>query len=140
MAQQHNKLLPCKSDGICMICNHKPLESEIVSCRTCATPWHIPCLPLRPLKIFDWNCTDCSQPVDVNHVADASAPPITCGLVSTIYANENDTSLTGEERAKKSHEDYDGSPKPPFENNNKYNDLYGIFYNTMRAQFLHEVF
>ncbi|KAI5396478.1 hypothetical protein KIW84_062622 [Lathyrus oleraceus] len=123
MAQQHNNLLPCKSDGICMICNHRPLESEIVCCRTCATPWHVPCLPLRPLKIFDWNCTDCSQPVDVNHVADASAPPITCSLVSTIYANENDTSLTGEERAKKSHEVYDRSPKPPFENNNKYNDL-----------------
>ncbi|KAI5396462.1 hypothetical protein KIW84_062615 [Lathyrus oleraceus] len=135
MAQQHNKLLPCKSDGICMIYNHKPLESEIVSCRTCATPWHVPCLPFHPLKIFDWNCTACSQPVDVNHVADASAPPITCSLVSTIYANENDTSLTGEERSKKSHEVYDRSPKPPFENNNKYNDLYGIFYSKLNCTF-----
>ncbi|CAL5207588.1 unnamed protein product [Lathyrus oleraceus] len=118
-----------------MICNHKPLESEIVSCKTCATPWLVPCLPLRPLKIFDWNYTDCSQPVDVNHVVDASAPPITCSLVSTIYANENGTSLTGEERAKKSHEVYDGSPKPPFENNKKYNDLYGIFYSKLNCTF-----
>lgn len=109
-----------------MICNHKSLESEIVSCRTCATPWHVPCLRLRPLKIINWKCTDCSQPVDANHVADAPTPPITCSIVSTIIVNENVTSLTGEEMAKKSHEVYDGPSKPPFENNNKCNDLCDI--------------
>ncbi|WJX54214.1 RING-type E3 ubiquitin transferase [Trifolium repens] len=65
------QFLPCDSEGVCMVCKNKPLETETLVCRTCATPWHVPCLPLLPTTILDWECSDCSQPVDnINHVAD----------------------------------------------------------------------
>ncbi|XP_058771298.1 E3 ubiquitin-protein ligase ORTHRUS 2-like isoform X1 [Vicia villosa] len=127
MAQQRNKQLPCDSVGVCMICNQTPLEIDILHCRTCATPWHVPCLPLLPLTIFDWICIDCSQPVDNNHVADAPATPIARGLVSTIHAIENDTSLTSEEKAKKRQVLIGGSSKQPIENNNKSNEVFDVF-------------
>ncbi|KAL5067466.1 hypothetical protein RYX36_018353 [Vicia faba] len=134
MAQQPNKQLPCDSDGVCMICNKPPLEIEILHCTTCATPWHVPCLPLLPLKIFDWICIDCSQPVDNNPFTDAPTSPIACGLGSTTHAIENDTSLTGEV-ARKHHKLIGGSSKPPIENNNNCNEVFDVFNSRLNCTF-----
>ncbi|GAU48818.1 hypothetical protein TSUD_99900 [Trifolium subterraneum] len=100
------QFLPCDSEGICMVCKHKPLETETLVCRTCVTPWHVPCLPLVPTTILDWECSDCSQTIDNsnNGVGDVPAPPIAGDLVSAIRAIENDTSLTDQEKAKKRQE------------------------------------
>lgn len=104
---QPNKQLPCDSDGFCMLCKSKPLETETLHCRTCVTPWHVPCLPLVPTTLLDWECPDCSQLVD------APAPSIAGELVSAIRAIENDPSLTDEDKAKKRQELVGGSSSNP---------------------------
>ncbi|KAK2385395.1 Zinc finger (C3HC4-type RING finger) family protein [Trifolium repens] len=129
--------LPCDSEGVCMICKQKPLETETLVCRTCATPWHVPCLPLLPTTILDWECSDCSQPVhNINHVADVPAPPIAGDLVSTIRAIENDNSLTDEEKAKKRQQLVGGSAKSTTETTNRRsNGLRDLFDGSVNCSF-----
>ncbi|XP_045822619.1 E3 ubiquitin-protein ligase ORTHRUS 2-like [Trifolium pratense] len=133
--------LPCDPDGICMVCKQKPLETETLVCRTCVTPWHVPCLPIVPTTILDWECSDCSQPLDnINHVSDLPAPPIAGDLVSSIRAIENDTSLTDEQKAKKRQQLVGGSSKSTAEttnrrSNNNNNDLHDLFDDTVNCSF-----
>ncbi|XP_045822617.1 E3 ubiquitin-protein ligase ORTHRUS 2-like [Trifolium pratense] len=131
------QLLPCDSEGVCMVCKQKPLETETLVCRTCITPWHVPCLPIVPTTILDWECSDCSQPVDINHVADVPTPPIAGDLVSAIRAIENDTSLTDEEKAKKRQELVGGSSKTAAEPNSRScnNGLPDLFDGSVNCSF-----
>ncbi|GAU11725.1 hypothetical protein TSUD_74760 [Trifolium subterraneum] len=129
--------LPCDPEGICMVCKQKPLETETLVCRTCVTPWHVPCLPLVRTTILDWECSDCSQPVDnINHVADVPAPPIAGDLVSAIRAIENDNSLTDEQKAKKRQELVGGSSKSTTETiNRRSNGLLDLFDGSVNCSF-----
>jgi E3 ubiquitin-protein ligase UHRF1 len=131
------QFLPCDSEGVCMVCKNKPLETETLVCRTCATPWHVPCLPLLPTTILDWECSDCSQPVhNINHVADVPAPPIAGDLVSAIRAIENDNSLTDEEKAKKRQQLVGGSAKSTTETTNRRsNGLRDLFDGSVNCSF-----
>ncbi|PNX57213.1 E3 ubiquitin-protein ligase orthrus 2-like protein, partial [Trifolium pratense] len=111
--------LPCDADVICMVCKNKPPETETLNCRTCASLWHVPCLPEVPTTILDWECPDCSTPlVNDNTFADAvsapasaTAPSVAGDLISAIRATENDASLTDVEKAKKCQELFGGSSK-----------------------------
>ena len=65
--------LPCEGEGICMACKNRPTAEESLTCKTCATPWHVTCLSVRPSSLADtlqWNCPDCSllsaNPVSVS--------------------------------------------------------------------------
>ncbi|XP_058732247.1 E3 ubiquitin-protein ligase ORTHRUS 2-like [Vicia villosa] len=115
---------PCDSNGVCMVCKQKPLETETLHCITCVTPWHFTCLPLAPTTIVDWECPDCSQP---NLAADSLAPSIAGDLVSSIRAIENDPSLTDEEKAKKRQELVGGSSTESETINRGCNDSIDIF-------------
>ncbi|XP_024629209.1 E3 ubiquitin-protein ligase ORTHRUS 2 isoform X2 [Medicago truncatula] len=126
------KQLPCDADGVCMACKTKPLETETLHCRTCATPWHVPCLPLIPTSILDWECSDCSQPV----AGDSAAPSVAGDLVSAIRAIENDVSLTDDEKAKKRQELVGGTSNSPAETNNRRsNGLLDIFDGSLNCSF-----
>lgn len=54
------QLLPCDSNGECMVCKKATWEKETLTCNTCATPWHLPCLG-TPIAAHtsDWECPDC---------------------------------------------------------------------------------
>ncbi|GER55337.1 zinc finger C3HC4-type RING finger family protein [Striga asiatica] len=90
--------LPCDGDGVCMICGAK---GETLSCKTCATPWHIICLAASPETLAEaaqWNCPDCSG------AATESAVHGGGGLVDRIREIESDDSLTDREKALKRQE------------------------------------
>ncbi|XP_074353184.1 E3 ubiquitin-protein ligase ORTHRUS 2-like isoform X2 [Apium graveolens] len=54
------QLLPCDSNGECMVCKKATWEEEILTCNTCATPWHLPCLGnSMPAHTSYWECPDC---------------------------------------------------------------------------------
>ncbi|KAJ1383868.1 Zinc finger, RING-type [Sesbania bispinosa] len=130
---QSNKQLPCDADGLCMLCKLKPSPSETLTCRTCITPWHAPCLPIPPSSLLDWDCPDCSHP-ETDHVA---APAPSAGdLVSAIRAIQSDTSLTEKEKAKKRQELVGGSTKPPAETSNTVkNGLLDILDGSLNCSF-----
>lgn len=98
--------LPCDGDGVCMVCKQKPAEGEILTCKTCVTPWHVACLATRPLTLADtahWDCPDCSDLSGAG--AGAAMPPASGGgLVEKIRAIESDASLTDREKAKRRQE------------------------------------
>ncbi|KAI3467813.1 hypothetical protein Pfo_024476 [Paulownia fortunei] len=99
----HVRDLPCDGDGVCMVCKHKAAEGETLTCKTCATPWHVTCLttPLKTLAdAAQWDCPDCSDP------SGAVVKPAACGggLVEKIRAIESDASLTDREKAKQRQE------------------------------------
>ncbi|KAL2972618.1 hypothetical protein AAZX31_14G003700 [Glycine max] len=100
--------LPCDSDGVCMLCKLKPSPSQTLSCGTCATPWHLPCLPSPPLSLSDshWDCPDCSDTFCHHPVAP------TAHLVSAIHAIQADTSLTDQQKAIKRQQLLAGSAHP----------------------------
>ncbi|KAL4298460.1 hypothetical protein S245_057817 [Arachis hypogaea] len=112
----HSKALPCDSDGACMLCKQKPPPHECLTCRTCHTPWHQPCLPAGTgpptmAEVSTWECPDCADPAPVQ----ASAPAVagnSDSLVAAIRAIQGDTSLTDEEKAKKRQELVSRSSKP----------------------------
>lgn len=99
----HVSDLPCDGDGVCMVCKQKAPEGETLTCKTCATPWHVACLTAGPKTLADaahWECPDCS---------DLSAPsvnPAVCGgsLVEKIRVIESDVSLNDREKAKRRQE------------------------------------
>ncbi|KAJ0969268.1 hypothetical protein J5N97_022145 [Dioscorea zingiberensis] len=101
--------LPCDSDGVCMVCKKFAVEAEIILCRTCATPWHAPCLSRPPdPPLSDWLCPDCSaSPLGVSSTAAVAGRPIGesgGGLVASIRAIEADGSLTEQEKARRRQE------------------------------------
>lgn len=68
-------------------------------CRTCGTPWHVPCLSSPPESLastLQWECPDCSGDFDP-----IPEPGEGSDLVAAIRAIESDVSLTDEEKAKK---------------------------------------
>ncbi|KAL1550520.1 E3 ubiquitin-protein ligase ORTHRUS 2 [Salvia divinorum] len=93
--------LPCDGDGVCMVCKQKPAEGEILTCKTCVTPWHVACLATRPQTLADtahWDCPDCSD-------LSGAMPAVSGGgLVEKIRAIESDASLTDREKAKRRQE------------------------------------
>ncbi|KAM0947134.1 putative [histone H3]-lysine(4) N-trimethyltransferase chromatin regulator PHD family [Dioscorea sansibarensis] len=102
--------LPCDIDGVCMVCKKLASELEIIPCRTCATPWHAPCLSRPPGSVLSaWLCPDCSaSPVDLSRPAAAAAAAAAQligasggGLVASIRAIEADGSLTEQEKARR---------------------------------------
>ncbi|XP_042048683.1 E3 ubiquitin-protein ligase ORTHRUS 2-like [Salvia splendens] len=99
MAQVSN--LPCDGEGVCMVCKQRPAEGEILTCKTCATPWHVACLATRPQTLADaahWDCPDCSD-------LSGAMPAVSGGgLVEKIRAIESDASLTDREKAKRRQE------------------------------------
>ncbi|GAU17628.1 hypothetical protein TSUD_255030 [Trifolium subterraneum] len=136
--------LPCDADGVCMVCKTKPQETETLNCRTCASLWHVPCLPEVPTTILDWECPDCSTPLLVNDttVADAetapvpvTAPSVAGDLISAIRAIENDASLTDVEKAKKRQELVGGSSKASDEVKNRRSGVLDIFDGSINCSF-----
>lgn len=89
-----------------MICKKKPAEEEKLTCKTCASQWHVACLSHPPATMgetLQWECPDCSTPP-------SDCPLVTIGkavvdgtgdLVAAIRAIEADASLTELEKAKK---------------------------------------
>lgn len=62
MESSVSQLLPCDSNGDCMVCGEMTLEEDTLTCNTCATPWHIPCLGTAlPADASYWDCPDCSS-------------------------------------------------------------------------------
>lgn len=98
--------LPCDGDGICMTCKRKPSAEggETITCRTCATPWHVTCLSASRLETLvseaEWDCPDCSA-TEVTQRAETAGPS---DLVAAIRAIESDDSLTELEKAKRRQE------------------------------------
>lgn len=71
------QLLPCDSNGECMVCKKATWEEETLTCNTCGTPWHLPCLGTSmPAHTSYWDCPDCfSLPnQSISHIAPAVDP------------------------------------------------------------------
>ncbi|XP_057420488.1 E3 ubiquitin-protein ligase ORTHRUS 2-like [Lotus japonicus] len=94
---------PCDPQGVCMVCKVVPPDEENLTCNTCATPWHAPCLssslPATVAATNDWQCPDCTNLF--------SAPVKSCRdgpdgeLVSAILSVKADESLTASQKARK---------------------------------------
>ncbi|PKA54804.1 E3 ubiquitin-protein ligase ORTHRUS 2 [Apostasia shenzhenica] len=103
--------LPCDGDGVCMACKNKPSELETMTCRTCATPWHVECLSRPPETLAlaaDWQCPDCCLPAE-GALSDIAASGAGSGgaledLIASIRAIEADESLTEQEKARRRQE------------------------------------
>ncbi|PWA80234.1 hypothetical protein CTI12_AA195760 [Artemisia annua] len=96
----NNNQLPCDNDNRCMICKLIPPLQQTLTCKTCATPWHLTCLSSPPVTLSDasqWNCPDCSD------LFPSHAPPSDEGnsLVAAVRAIECDVSLSEMEKAKR---------------------------------------
>lgn len=105
----HVNQLPCDGDGICMVCKLKPPTEETLTCKTCATPWHVACLSSgRPDTMADaltWECPDCSpNAVAVDAVPVAALSGGSADLLLAIRAIESDASLSEQEKAKRRQE------------------------------------
>ncbi|KAF2288372.1 hypothetical protein GH714_007158 [Hevea brasiliensis] len=101
--------LPCDGDGICMICHNAPSYLEILTCKTCVTPWHVTCLSSRPQNLagtLDWDCPDCST---LNLASAGGSQSSSSGLISAIRAIESDDSLSDLEKAKRRQQLMSGS-------------------------------
>ncbi|KAL9243363.1 hypothetical protein vseg_017258 [Gypsophila vaccaria] len=98
--------LPCDGDGACMRCHAKPPANTLLTCSTCATPWHIPCLPSPPssLSAVSWDCPDCSLDSSPAPAPAAAAPCGGGGIVAAVRAIEADATLTEAEKARKRQE------------------------------------
>ncbi|XP_024023698.1 E3 ubiquitin-protein ligase ORTHRUS 2 [Morus notabilis] len=124
-AQVSNSDLPCDGDGVCMVCKVKPssMANETLTCNTCATPWHVPCLSRPPESMGDavkWTCPDCSSLYSLPSSAAVTADQSTSDLIAAIRAIESDSSLTERQKAERRQElmckcdrDGDGDAKPP---------------------------
>ncbi|XAR48247.1 Histone-lysine N-methyltransferase [Bertholletia excelsa] len=118
----HGSDLPCDGNGVCMICKELPIEGEVLTCKTCATPWHVTCLSSPPKTLAEtvqWECPDCSFVAEPNHapVSSGKAAAVAGGsessanLIAAIRAIESDQSLTDQEKAKRRQELMSGSAK-----------------------------
>ncbi|PKA47594.1 E3 ubiquitin-protein ligase ORTHRUS 2 [Apostasia shenzhenica] len=97
--------LPCDADGACMACKVTPPVGEALLCRTCATPWHVPCLSRPPESLastVDWNCPDCSLLTAEMAAKGPSAPAsASAELVAAVRVIEADETLTEQEKARR---------------------------------------
>ncbi|AED94446.1 unnamed protein product [Arabidopsis thaliana] len=98
--------LPCDGDGVCMRCQVNPPSEETLTCGTCVTPWHVPCLLPESLasSTGEWECPDCSGVVVPSAApGTGNARPESSGsvLVAAIRAIQADETLTEAEKAKK---------------------------------------
>ncbi|KAL8106487.1 E3 ubiquitin-protein ligase ORTHRUS 2-like [Apium graveolens] len=124
MAQQ---LLPCDGDGNCMVCKIKAATEEIINCKTCVTPWHLPCLSGTTLDAASaadgWDCPDCDNPVPI-----PIAPTARSDLIASIRAIESDSSLTDQDKAIKRQQLLSGSQvsNPPQSSNPNNHILQGF--------------
>ncbi|KAL0700930.1 hypothetical protein Bca4012_057052 [Brassica carinata] len=102
--------LPCDNDGVCLRCKVKPPQEETLTCGTCGTPWHAPCLSSPPETLastLQWHCPDCSGEIDPLLPVSVAAGHESGGgsdLVAAIRAIEADESLTEADKAKKRQE------------------------------------
>src|SRR5262249_17240286 len=100
--------LPCDGDGVCMVCQTKAPEEEAVVCKTCATPWHVPCLSKPPeslASVASWEGPDCAPPPAAGGGGGKAAPAgVASDLVAAIRAIEADAGLTEQEKARKRQE------------------------------------
>ncbi|KAH0912694.1 hypothetical protein HID58_036015 [Brassica napus] len=86
-------------EGACMQCKKIPPTEESLTCLTCGTPWHVPCLSSPPESLastLQWECPDCSGDFDP-----VPQPGEGSDLVAAIRAIESDVTLTDEDKAKK---------------------------------------
>ncbi|KAL6177710.1 hypothetical protein ACLB2K_049234 [Fragaria x ananassa] len=96
--------LPCDGDGVCMLCKTTPSDEDRLTCKTCATPWHVSCLSSRPESLastLHWECPDCSS-LTGNTPAVKSA--VSGDLIAAIRAIEADAALTEQQKACKRQE------------------------------------
>ncbi|OIW16451.1 hypothetical protein TanjilG_19167 [Lupinus angustifolius] len=128
-----NRRLPCDSDGVCMVCKTKPTAViDSLTCNTCITPWHLPCLPLpdRPPTMSDahnWCCPDCAVPTSVPQpLPPPSSDDPSSLLMASIRAIQEDDSLTDEQKAKKRMDIMLGSSKIALSNNPSSSTVAGI--------------
>ncbi|KAI4373748.1 hypothetical protein MLD38_011833 [Melastoma candidum] len=114
----HAGELPCDGDGMCMVCRKKPSTEATIACATCATPWHVPCLPprSRPKTMAyteHWQCPDFSD--TDGEVGGGMVPAVSVAgggdLVAAIREIERDKGLTEKEKAKKGQDPLSGSGK-----------------------------
>ena len=128
-----------------MACKNKPTAEESLTCKTCATPWHVTCLSVRPSSLADtlqWNCPDCSllsaNPVPVSDAGESSSSG---GLIAAICAIESDSSLTDRERAERRQQLLckDAGPSDHKDVTNGDNDLLSILngHFDMNPAFIH---
>ncbi|WVY91891.1 hypothetical protein V8G54_037405 [Vigna mungo] len=105
IAEKEMAQLPCDPDGVCMRCKEKPPSSQTLTCRTCATPWHLSCLTEPPVSDSDthWECPDCSDLSNPVPVAPSD------GIVLAVRDIQLDTSLSERQKAKKCQEVLAGS-------------------------------
>ncbi|XP_013587843.1 PREDICTED: E3 ubiquitin-protein ligase ORTHRUS 2-like [Brassica oleracea var. oleracea] len=99
--------LPCDNDGACLRCKAKPPQEETLTCGTCGTPWHAPCLSSPPETLastLQWHCPDCSGEIDPLLPVSGVESGGGSDLVAAIRAIEADESLTEADKAKKRQE------------------------------------
>ncbi|KAL1203730.1 E3 ubiquitin-protein ligase ORTHRUS 2 [Cardamine amara subsp. amara] len=111
--------LPCDGEDVCMLCKSKSPTDETITCTTCNTPWHMPCLTAESLAssssgIHEWWCPDCSGDVDPVPVSGSGSD-----LIAAVRAIEADTSLTEEMKAKKRQKLMSGKANDEDEKNRK---------------------
>lgn len=102
----HVTQLPVDGDGMCMMCKEQVMEAEMLTCKTCFSPWHARCLAVRPETLastLDWECPDCSSAMHVEGDGGAPVAPLGASgeLIAAIRAIEADTTLTEREKASK---------------------------------------
>ena len=149
----HVSQLPCGSDGMCMLCKAKPAEEETLTCKTCATPWHVTCLSCKPetmAEILQWECPDCSTLL-------SELPPVAAGealldvgdgsgdLVAKVRAIEADASLTEMEKAWKRQQlmsgkavlekDVEEGEKEKYEDEDEEKDVLDLISGTLNCSF-----
>ncbi|CAA2955152.1 E3 ubiquitin-protein ligase ORTHRUS 2-like [Olea europaea var. sylvestris] len=121
--------LPCDADGVCMVCKKKAPDGEILTCKTCVTPWHSTCLSI-PLKTLadaaQWECPDCSFTANPPGGAAVKLSISGGDLVEKIRAIESNPTLTDREKAKQRQELLSGeaisaSPEVPNQDQKKSN-------------------
>ncbi|GKE32995.1 E3 ubiquitin protein ligase ORTHRUS 2-like protein [Tanacetum coccineum] len=83
-----------------MICKLIPPSQQTLTCKTCATPWHLTCLSSPPLTLSEWDCPDCNSDLFPSH-APFHAPPVEGTLTGAIRAIECDVSLSEMEKARR---------------------------------------
>lgn len=140
--------LPCNTDGICMMCKQEPLPEDLLPCKMCASPWHLPCLSAGPETSADallWECPDCTN---LTATIGAGGAASSGDLVAAIRALEADGSLTETEKAKKRQQLMSKSVLPPSDGdgenrvkkiNGSGNDVLDILDKSLTCSFCHEL-
>ncbi|KAK3008379.1 hypothetical protein RJ639_014087 [Escallonia herrerae] len=139
----HANNLPCDGDGACMVCKATPPSEELLTCVTCATPWHVACLATPPETLAStlrWECPDCST-LAAEGGGPAAAAAVGGGeLVAAIKAIEADSSLTERQKARRRQELVSGRAvadkgKEKVEEDNAGNDILALLGENFKCSF-----